>query len=144
MNSKPAWRPVAARLLIGTVAFFNLQCAGLFIIFPTAYSPSFELAGVPGRAMLQGLGLLFIMWNIPYLVALSDPIKRKISLTEATIMQTIGLVGESLLMITLPPGHDILRASVFRFILFDAAGLFLLCAAALIITRQGSSLHQIG
>jgi hypothetical protein len=50
-------------------------------------------------------------------------------------MQTIGLVGESLIFATVPEFHTLLRGSIMRFIAFDALGLLLLFAAA-ILTRK--------
>ncbi len=49
--------------------------------------------------MLRGLGMLFIIWNVPYAVALWHPVRNHISLSEA---QTIGLVGESIIFLLLP------------------------------------------
>ena len=43
--------------------------------------------------------------------------------------EIVGLVGESLLLATLPAGHDVLAASVLRFVAFDGAGLVLMGAA---------------
>ena len=85
--------------------------------------------------MLRGLGVLFVMWNVPYVVALWHPIHHRISLYEAQAMQTIGLVGETLIYFSLPTGYDILRASISRFIILDLVGLVLLIFAAL-ITRK--------
>ena len=117
------------RALIAVVLFLNLQAAVLFLIHPADYASGFELTGVPGSSMIQGMGLLFIMWNVPYLVALLHPVKHRLSLIEALIMQSIGVIGESSLKCLLPAGHLILSASVNRFILFDAADLVLLLLA---------------
>jgi hypothetical protein len=124
-----------ARGLIGVVIFFNLQAALVFLLWPGSYIPAFELEGVIGEAMLRGLGVLFLMWNVPYAVALWNPIRYRISLYEALVMQTIGLVGESLIFATVPEFHTLLRGSIMRFIAFDALGLLLLFAAA-ILTRK--------
>lgn len=121
-----------ARLLIGIVLIFNVQCALAFLISPQLYAPGFELSGAAGEGMVRGMGVLFLMWNVPYAVALSHPLRRRVSLWEALAMQAIGLAGESLLLLSLEPGHALLRASVGRFILFDGAGLLLLILAALI------------
>jgi hypothetical protein len=43
--------------------------------------------------------------------------------------QAIGLVGESWLWLTLPPGHEALRITGLRFILFDGAGLVAMAIA---------------
>jgi hypothetical protein len=122
-------RLLHTRLLIGLVLFFNLQAAIVFITNPIAYLGAFELEGIPGQAALRGTGILFLMWNVPYVVALSHPVQRRVSLYEAIAMQAIGLIGESLLLGGLPPGHETLRTSIMRFILFDSAGLAMLIAA---------------
>jgi hypothetical protein len=119
-----------ARLLIGLVFFFNVQCAILFLVAPQLYAASFELSGPPGEGMLRGLGLLFLMWNVPYAVALWNPVRQRASLYEAVAMQAIGVLGETLLLLTFPTGHAAIHASVGRFILFDGSGLALLLAAA--------------
>jgi len=80
--------------------------------------------------MLQGLGVLFLMWNVPYAVALWNPTRHRLSLYEAVVMQAIGLIGESFILWNLPTGYNLARASITRFILFDAAGLLSLVVAA--------------
>jgi hypothetical protein len=124
-----------SRLLIGAVLFLNFQCAVIFLLWPEAFSGSFELSGVGGRVMVQGMGVLFLMWNVPYVVAIIDPLKKITSLAEAVSMQTIGLVGESLLFVTLPAGHHALRMSAMRFIGFDGGGLVLLAIGLVIMQR---------
>ena len=119
----------AARALIGLVLFFNLQCAMLFLVSPDLYASGFELSGISGDAVVRGMGLLFLMWNVPYLVALSHPARRRISLWEATAMQWIGFTGEILLLIGLPAGHETLRTTALRFIIFDGGGLLALFGA---------------
>jgi hypothetical protein len=126
------------RLLIGSVLFFNVECALSFIIKPEAYIQGFELSGATGEAMLQGLGVLFLMWNVPYAFAVWNPIKYRISLYEAIIMQTIGASGETLILISLSGYHPSVQNTVFRFIAFDTFGLVALIVAAL-ITRQKQS-----
>jgi hypothetical protein len=86
--------------------------------------------------MLRGLGVLFVMWNVPYVVALWHPVRHRISLYEALAMQTIGMVGESIIYLSLPAIHDLLRASIVRFIGFDTLGLVLLAVAAWITRRS--------
>ncbi len=117
------------RVLIGTVLFINVQCALLFLLQPRVYVPGFGLEGGMGIVYVRGIGLLFLMLNVPYFVAVLDPMKYRVSLYEATVMQTIGLVGETLLLLSLPVGHQALHNTVRRFILFDAVGLVLLLLA---------------
>ena len=118
-----------SRALIAVVLFLNVQAAVLFLIHPESFAPGFELSGVAGTSFIQGIGLLFLMWNVPYFVALLHPIRHRTSLVEALIMQTIGVIGETTLRCLLPAGHDLIISSVSRFILFDAADLFLLVLA---------------
>ena len=125
-----------ARGLIGVVILFNFQAALVFLLWPDSYISAFEQEGVIGEAMLRGLGVLFLMWNVPYAVALWNPIRYRISLYEALAMQTIGLVGESIIYATLPEIHNLMRASILRFIAFDALGLLLLISAAILIRKS--------
>ena len=69
MQLRTIQRILIARILVGFVMTINLQCAIVFIINPERYAPLYELIGIPGRAAIQGFGVLFIMWNIPYVVA---------------------------------------------------------------------------
>jgi hypothetical protein len=124
-----------ARGLIGLVILFNLQAALVFLLWPGNYISAFELQGVVGEAMLRGLGVLFLMWNVPYLVALWNPIHYRVSLYEALAMQIIGLVGEAVIYTTIPDINNLLIGSIYRFITFDALGLLLLILAT-IITRK--------
>ena len=127
---QPVW---ISRILIGLVLFFNVQCVLAFLIAPGLYAPGFELSGAVGEGMVRGMGILFVMWNVPYAVAVSNPVRRRISLYEAAAMQGIGLVGETLLLATFPPGHPVVTASIERFILFDGLGLLALLAAVRIV-----------
>lgn len=129
-------RPTLARLLIGAVFLFNVQCALVFLVFPGSYAPAFELPGEIGEAMIRGMGVLFLMWNVPYAVALWDPTRHRLAMWEALVMQAIGVIGESIIYLTLSPSYAIARASVARFIIFDAVGLLALVAAAW-LTRKG-------
>ena len=121
-----------ARLLIGLVLLWNLECALAFLWRPGDYAPGFELAGVSGVAMVRGMGILFLMWNVPYALAAWHPGRHRTSLLEALAMQAIGLLGETALLLLLPPGHEPLRATAMRFILFDGFGLVLLLVAVLL------------
>lgn len=124
-----------SRFLIGAVLLFNVQCAVVFLISPELFAPGFELQGPVGDGMVRALGILFLMWNVPYVLAAARPVRWRRSLYEALAMQGIGLAGETLLLATFPPGHEAIRTTVGRFILFDGAG-FLFLLLALLITIQ--------
>ena len=115
-----------SRLLIAIVTGWNLQAALVFTLWPERFMGGFELTGVPGAAAVRGTGILFVMWNVPYLVALWNPRKYRLVLGIAVVMQLVGLVGESLILVTLPDGHALLSGSITRFIIFDGSGLILL------------------
>ncbi len=123
------------RLLVGIVTFINLMAAFEFMLQPEVYAPTFELSGESGAAIIQGVGLLFLMWNIPYLFALYHPMKHFVSLIESVIMQAIGVIGESVLLLVLPGEHPQIQASVERFIIFDGGGLVLLIITLICIQQ---------
>ena len=133
MSNKRLW---SARVLIGLVLFFNLQCALVFLWRPEDYMAGFGLSGAAGMGMLRALGLLFVMWNVPYIFACIHPIKHRISLIEALIMQAIGLLGETLILLCGNYQDALIRSTVTRFILFDGSGLLLLLMA-FALTRAG-------
>jgi hypothetical protein len=128
----PTLRIWTARFLIGFVVFINLHSAFSFLAHPSRYTTAYELIGVPGEAAIRGIAVLFLMWNIPYLFALWQPLKNRVSLSESILMQTTGLAGETWLVYQIPLMHETLRHSIFRFIKFDSVGLlFLLIAIAI-------------
>jgi len=126
-----------ARGCIAIVFFANVQCAVAFIASPDFFAPSYELTGAVGAFTIQAIGVLFLMWNVPYAVALWHPFKHRLSLWEAVAMQAIGVIGETILMVSLPEGHRELQSSMERFVLFDGTGLGLLLVAAWIAYQEG-------
>jgi hypothetical protein len=124
-----------ARSLIGLVTFWNLQAALVFSLQPQRYTAGFELSGEPGAVAVRGTGILFLMWSVSYLVALCHPYKYRLILYLALTMQFIGLVGESVILVTLSDEHGLLRASITRFAAFDASGLILLVIAAWLVNQ---------
>jgi hypothetical protein len=129
VKNKVDFRLWAARFLIAIVVAWNLECALVFLLKPGVFTPGFELTGIPGAAAIRGTAALFVMWNIPYLVALWHPRRNRVSLWEALAMQAVGLAGEGFIFATLAPGHATLSNSLLRFISFDAAGVLALMVA---------------
>ena len=132
---KFAFRIWAARWLIAVVVVWNLECALVFWLNPGGFVSGFELTGISGAAAVRGFAVLFVMWNIPYLVALWQPHDCRLSLWEAFVMQTIGVLGESYILLSLPPGHLMLHISLLRFIAFDASGVVALQGALLLANK---------
>ena len=130
---------IIARVLIAIVLFFNLQAALVFITRPAAYMGGLGLEGIAGIQMVRALGLLFLMWNVPYIFTMANPIRNRISLIEAVLMQAIGLIGETMILLLGGSNSEKINSTLIRFIIFDGGGLVLLIAALLITMRGYSS-----
>ena len=127
-----------SRLLIAIVTAWNLQAAVIFIIAPQSFVHAYELSGVAGEAAVRGVGVLFLMWSVPYVFAVIHPTRYRLGLVSAMLMQLIGLIGESYILSTLPLDHMMLRSSIFRFIVFDGVGLLLLITAYLLVKGESN------
>ncbi len=125
--------------MIGTVTAWNLQAAFAFITAPSQFSSGFELSGFPGTTAIRGIGILFLIWNIPYVFAAWNPVKNNHSLKETVFMQAIGLLGECGIYITLSQDHLLLQASILRFVIFDGMGLVMLIAAYYMVRMKNNS-----
>jgi hypothetical protein len=138
-----------ASILVGSVFVINIQAGFDFFINPQKFTKAFELAGTPGEISVAGVGLLFIMWNVPYVFAIVNPIKYSISLLQAIIMQLLGVAGETILYLRIPnQSHQLMKESILRFIIFDFAGFILLIMAGgmivkLIKEQRGKSFHAV-
>lgn len=130
------WWMWGVRVAVGVVCGWNLTAAIPFVLDPGRYQAGFEVAGVGGAALVRGLGIVFLMWQVPFLPVILDPARYRVCLACLPAMQAIGLAGESWMLATLPVGHAALRATGWRFILFDAAGLVIL-AAAMAVVKKG-------
>lgn len=133
----------AARLAVALVFVVNVQAAVSFLLFPENYLASYELSGVPGTIALQGLAIAFLMWNATYPLVIVDPYRYRVVFGIVLAQQVIGLVGESILLLTMESGHAQLSESILRFISFDSFGLLLmgLAALALALTLKKTSSH---
>ncbi len=125
-----------ARFLIAVVLLINVQCALIFLFVPSWFAPSYELNGEVGDAVIRAFGILFLMWNVPYIFAAWHPHRHRVSLWQAIIMQTIGFIGETGILLSLSSDHLILRGSIFRFIVFDGTGLIALIVALFICGKN--------
>jgi hypothetical protein len=112
-----------ARLTLAVVFCFNVSCALAFIARPAVYAPGFEVSGVAGEALVRGIGILFLMWNMTYPLAICRPWRYRWLFLIVILQQAIGLAGETWMLLTLPPGHAALAETGYRFIAFDGGGL---------------------
>lgn len=124
-------------MLVALVFFINVQCAVQFVLWPGAYTAAYQLEGASAEAVVRSIGICFLMWNATYPPVIVRPRKYRVLFAVVLAQQVIGLVGESLLYLSLGPDLAVLAASVMRFIVFDAAGLIAL-ACAFLVSRQGS------
>ncbi len=117
------------RGLILPVLLANLSAALPFVLHPQDHGWAFEVPGSVGEVIVRSIGLLFLMWVVPYVPVLLRPARYRVCLIVILVQQSIGLLGETWMYLALPPGHPALRATGLRFIVFDAVGLVLLIAA---------------
>jgi len=125
-----------ARLALSLVFLVNLQCALAFLFSPDRYVGSFEVSGVGGRVLIQGLGIFILLWIVPYPAAIYHPRRHILSFAYTLVAQAIGTLAETILLLTLPSGHPALRAAGLRFILVDGIGLLLLLATFLLVWHK--------
>jgi hypothetical protein len=123
------------RILIFIVFALNVTCAIQFLRQPAAFAPSFDLSGEAGIMVMQSLGVLFLMWNVPYGIAILQPGRYFIALVSVVIMQFIGVLGESWIYFQIQ-SLILSKSSILRFIWFDTAGFFLLLIAMLLMVRE--------
>ncbi len=128
-SQKAILRVWIARLLIGAVAGFSLQAAVSFLLSPQDFVYAYELSGAAGEAAVRSAGVLFAVWNVPYLFAVFDPARYRLGLYFAALMQSIALLGGIYIFIHLPAENEVLSATMTRFIVFAAGGWILLLAA---------------
>lgn len=135
MNAEPRANAATwlARLAVAAVFALNVSCALLFILRPQDYAGGFEVGGVVGETIVRGYGILFLMWNVPYLPVMLAPHRQRALFIVVLAQQAIGVIGETWLYLALPAGHAALRATGLRFIIFDAGGLVVMAAAWLFL-----------
>ena len=118
-----------ARLLVLVVFVVNVQCALQFVLWPWDYVGAYQLEGASAEAVVRSIGICFLMWNTTYPPVIVRPERYRMLFGVVIAQQLVGLVGESLLYLSLGPELPILASSVMRFIVFDGAGLVLLAVA---------------
>lgn len=125
-----------ARIAFAAVFAVNVQCALSFALSPGDFAAAYELGGEAGDAAVRGIGIAFLMWNATYPAFIAAPRRFPVLGWVILAQQAIGLIGESLLLCGLPAGHDVLAASITRFVAFDAAGLALMGIAFACLLRS--------
>jgi hypothetical protein len=115
----------AARIIVLLVCSWNLTAAIPFVLDPSGHVRSFEVSncGIGGELLVRGLGVAFLMWQVPFLPVIWHPGRNRVCFCCLLGMQAIGLAGEILMLVGLPDGHASLRAIGWRFIALDSAGL---------------------
>ena len=127
---QPAGKGIwVARVLVAIVFVVNVQCALQFILWPGAYVAAYQVEGASAEVMVRTVGICFLMWNATYPPVIARPDRFRVLFGVVLAQQTIGLIGESMLLASLAPGLEVLASSIVRFVAFDAAGLVLLAIA---------------
>jgi hypothetical protein len=133
-----AW---VVRLVVGAVFLMNVGCGLSFLAWPDRYAAGFEIGGVPGFALVRGLGILFLMWNATYPPVILQPGRTRALFAVVLVQQVIGLAGEIWIWLALPAGHAALQATGLRFILFDGIGLLGMVAAFWLLKTDRRASH---
>lgn len=118
-----------ARIALSVVFAINMQCIVQFLVWPEHHAPAYALSGTAGTVAIQGLAVAFLMWNATYPVAIANPEKHRTIFAIVLVQQAIGLIGETMILSTIPEGFSQLSESILRFIVFDAAGFVLMGAS---------------
>lgn len=129
----------AARIVVAAVCAWNLSAAIPFVLNPAGYAPAFEVSGAGGEALVRGLGVAFLMWQVPFLPVISNPRRHRACFLVILAMQLVGLAGEAVMLAGLPAGHDALRTTGWRFLAFDGGGLVAMAAAYAVLHLRGQS-----
>jgi hypothetical protein len=138
-----------ARAAVGSVWAVNLSAALSFLTQPERYRAGFELSGVAGEAVVQAIGILFLMWNATYPPVILQPRGHPALFRIVLIQQAIGVAGETWIWLRLPPDHLALWETGLRFIAFDGIGLLVMALAFAIMLKnskppKGQRLSQMG
>ncbi|MFQ6100218.1 MAG: hypothetical protein ACE5OS_03135 [Anaerolineae bacterium] len=126
-----------ARLALAVVFCINVSCALAFVARPGAYAPGFEVGGVAGQVLVRGMGILFLMWNVTYPLAIWNPSRYRWLFLIVIVQQAIGLAGETWMLLTLPPGHATLATTGWRFIAFDGGGFVAMLGTFILMWLSG-------
>lgn len=120
--------------------FLNVMCAIQFIVWPEAFAPSYGLPSTAeSAAIVAGLGVAFLMWNVTYPAVIVDPVRFKVLYIVVLVQQAVGLLGESFIWAKLAAGGlgaGLMAHGIMRFVIFDAGGLVLMLVAFLALQRQ--------
>jgi hypothetical protein len=115
----------------------NLSAALGYLFSPEAFVSGYELQGEVGRIIVQGFGILYLMWNATYPPVIWNPVRYRTIYFIVIVQQLIALVGESLLIASVPAEFAELIRTGTRFILFDGTGFLLMAAGFLLIRNVG-------
>ena len=131
---KAAW---LARIAVLIVFILNVMCAIQFIAEPMRYAAAYGLpATQDSAAMVAGLGVAFLMWNVTYPAVIFSPRRFRALYVVVLIQQLVGLIGESFIwwrLINAGLGSGLMAAGIMRFVIFDAGGLVIMLAAFIVL-----------
>ena len=136
-NAKALW---FARIAVLVVFVLNVTCAAQFILWPESYAPAYGLPSTPeSAAMVAGLGVAFLMWNVTYPAVIANPARFLALFVVVLVQQAVGLAGESYIwaqLIAQGLGDGRMAAGIMRFVIFDAGGLALMLVSFIVLVRS--------
>jgi len=136
----PSWKVWLARAAVLLVFGWNVLCALQFFLVPGDYAPAYGLAVTPeNEALVAGLGVAFLMWNVTYPAVIANPVKFKALFVVVLVQQLVGLVGESVIWFRLSDASlasSAIADGIMRFVLFDGAGLVLMLVAFCVLRNS--------
>jgi hypothetical protein len=136
-NAKALW---FARIAVLVVFILNVTCAVQFILWPESYAPAYGLPSTPeSAAMVAGLGVAFLMWNVTYPAVIANPARFLALFVVVLVQQAVGLAGESYIwaqLIAQGLGDGRMAAGIMRFVIFDAGGLALMLVSFIVLVRS--------
>ena len=66
------------RALVALVMAWNLSAAIPYMVNPGGSLHSFQVSGIGGALLIRGLGILFLMWQVPYVPVLIHPANHRV------------------------------------------------------------------
>ncbi len=141
--TRVAW---IARVAVLIVFLLNVSCALIFIAQPLQSAAAYGLAATEENgALVAGLGVAFLMWNVTYPLVILNPARHQSLFAVVLAQQLTGLLGESFILWRLCSAglaNGLMAHGIIRFIVFDGGGLVLMLVAFLLLRHALKAARQ--
>ena len=126
-----------ARVMVLVVFCWNVLCALQFIIAPASFASGYGLEPTPENcALVSGIGVAFLMWNVTYPAVIFDPMRFKTLYIVVLIQQLVGLAGEYFIWMRLSGAglaEGAMADGIMRFVIFDGVGLAMMLVGLIVL-----------